>query len=213
MRENVGNGGHAYLWAPLQTAFQPCQAWAKEPRAGRDAAEHSRGAATTRGFKTTERAGPARSTAPPRRFRPLRDRLPTNAPRGRGARAAAAGGKGVRERGGPDAPSWGGQQRFEAVPEEKRAAWGAEATMAEAERAAGSPPGAVQVVRRVRRAGRTLSGSGALWSSVLSWAGGAAWSGGVFYIYIFSFHLGRGLWERGAERVWLCGLWTYFVFN
>lgn len=85
--------------------------------------------------------------------------------------------------------------------------------MAEAERAAGSPPGAVQVVRRVRRAGRTLSGSGALWSSVLSWAGGAAWSGGVFYIYIFSFHLGRGLWERGAESVWLCGLWTYFVFN
>lgn len=46
--------------------------------------------------------------------------------------------------------------------------------MAEAERAAGSPPGAVQVVRRVRRAGRTLSGSGALWSSVLSGAGGAA---------------------------------------
>lgn len=79
--------------------------------------------------------------------------------------------------------------------------------MAEAERAAGSPPGAVQVVRRVRRAGRTLSGSGALWSSVLSGAGGAAWSGGVYiYIYIFSFHLGRGLWERGAERVWLCGL-------
>lgn len=45
-------------------------------------------------LKTTERAGPARSTAPPRRFRPLRDRLPTNAPRGRGGTRRCCGREG-----------------------------------------------------------------------------------------------------------------------
>lgn len=64
--------------------------------------------------------------------------------------------------------------------------------MAEAERAAGSPLGSVQVVRACvcvfegGGAGWALGGSGALRSGVPGCSGGAAWA--VFCIF-FSFHL------------------------
>lgn len=76
--------------------------------------------------------------------------------------------------------------------------------MAEAERAAGSPLGSVQVVRAcvcLRGAGRALGGSGALSSGVPGCSGGAAWA--VFCIFFF--------FPFGCVVVWTLNF--FFFFN